>query len=432
MHTHNPIAKSRTIVLVQSQTHHKLIKRPPFHANNYLRESAHWPMVPNDLQKLAVFYLLFLAMNAFPHGTRVFFWNAGGEIKYGTVQSTSRLTDGTQVVVVTVDGGEGHSSLPVSSVSKVNYSDFKDVKAALTERTNWTTEVLRNILTIRLANGGYFVTLCSLLLLAMVESIHLHYARLAPLHLKERAENMGYATFAIVIAIPDVGILIVRIVGIVAASGSPWLAFCLILFSVAPSIILPLLIHLTYKHAQQRLDAIPVALDPDMGEAVQSLVRSLLQLTLYDITRSSHDFEDVKAALNERTTWTINVLRTVFVYGLSPSPLSSPMMEATSSRCVRSWSYLWLRACTCTAVVSRRERAENMGHTTFAIVIAIPDIGIIIIPVIGIVEATVSPWLAFSLISIPITLSIILPLLTFRSSSSASGQGLANPLLNKE
>ncbi|KAF9239588.1 hypothetical protein BU15DRAFT_74444 [Melanogaster broomeanus] len=59
-------------------------------------------------------------MNAFPNGTRVFFWNAGGEIKYGTVQSTSRLTDGTQVVVVAVDGGEGHRSLPVSSVSKVN------------------------------------------------------------------------------------------------------------------------------------------------------------------------------------------------------------------------------------------------------------------------------------------------------------------------
>ncbi|KAF9228580.1 hypothetical protein BS17DRAFT_772196 [Gyrodon lividus] len=67
-------------------------------------------------------------MNAFPNGTRVFFWTAAGEIKYGTVQSTSRLADvnvclrcptlvadnlqGTQVVVVAVDGGEGHRSLP--------------------------------------------------------------------------------------------------------------------------------------------------------------------------------------------------------------------------------------------------------------------------------------------------------------------------------
>ncbi|KAF9235684.1 hypothetical protein BU15DRAFT_64681 [Melanogaster broomeanus] len=100
-------------------------------------------------------------------------------------------------------------------------ADFEDVKAALNERTNWTIEMLRNVLTIHLANGGYFVTLCSLLLLAMVESIHLHYAQLAPLQLKERAENMGYATFAIVIAIPDVGIIIIRVVGIIVVSGLP-------------------------------------------------------------------------------------------------------------------------------------------------------------------------------------------------------------------
>ncbi|KAF8136164.1 hypothetical protein EV363DRAFT_1395307 [Boletus edulis] len=59
-------------------------------------------------------------MNAYPNGTRVFFWTSAGEIKYGTVQSTSRLADGTQIVVVALDGGEGHRSLPVSSVSKVN------------------------------------------------------------------------------------------------------------------------------------------------------------------------------------------------------------------------------------------------------------------------------------------------------------------------
>lgn len=59
-------------------------------------------------------------MNAYPNGTRVFFWTAAGDIKYGTVQSTSRLADGTQVIVIDLDGGEGRRSLPVSSVSKVN------------------------------------------------------------------------------------------------------------------------------------------------------------------------------------------------------------------------------------------------------------------------------------------------------------------------
>ncbi|KAG0705344.1 hypothetical protein DFH29DRAFT_293376 [Suillus ampliporus] len=60
-----------------------------------------------------------LAMNAFPNGTRVFYWASSGEIKYGTVKATNRMADGTQIVVVSVDG-EGHAQLPVSSLSKVN------------------------------------------------------------------------------------------------------------------------------------------------------------------------------------------------------------------------------------------------------------------------------------------------------------------------
>lgn len=60
-----------------------------------------------------------LAMNAFPNGTRVFYWASGGEIKYGTVQATNRMADGTQIVVVKVDG-DGHAQLPVSSLVKVN------------------------------------------------------------------------------------------------------------------------------------------------------------------------------------------------------------------------------------------------------------------------------------------------------------------------
>jgi hypothetical protein len=80
-------------------------------------------------------------MNAFPNGTRVFYWDVNGTIKYGTVESTSRMTDGTQVVNVLVDsvtqeqrripdGAGGFIvtvvrvkqkvvSLPVSSLSKV-------------------------------------------------------------------------------------------------------------------------------------------------------------------------------------------------------------------------------------------------------------------------------------------------------------------------
>ncbi|KIK74455.1 hypothetical protein PAXRUDRAFT_835971 [Paxillus rubicundulus Ve08.2h10] len=121
--------------------------------------------------------------------------------------------------------------------------DFEDVKATLNERTTWTIEVLRSVFAIRFANGGYFITLCSLLFLLMAETTHLYYGRLSPLELKERVENMGHATFAILITIPDLGIIIVRVAAILTASPSLALAALLIFLSAAPSFVLPLLMH---------------------------------------------------------------------------------------------------------------------------------------------------------------------------------------------
>ncbi|TFK76590.1 hypothetical protein BDN72DRAFT_891621 [Pluteus cervinus] len=57
-------------------------------------------------------------MNAFPAGTRVFFWGANAQIVYGVVQSTSRLPDGTQVLVILDQSGQT-LSLPAASVTKV-------------------------------------------------------------------------------------------------------------------------------------------------------------------------------------------------------------------------------------------------------------------------------------------------------------------------
>ncbi|KAF9235683.1 hypothetical protein BU15DRAFT_77808 [Melanogaster broomeanus] len=122
--------------------------------------------------------------------------------------------------------------------------DFEDVKAALNERTTWTIDVLRSVFSIRLANGGYFVTLCSLMALFMAENMHLHYGRLAPGELKERVDNMGHATFAILIATLDFGVVVIRVAGIFALCGSSWLATCLIFVCISPTIIVPLLIYL--------------------------------------------------------------------------------------------------------------------------------------------------------------------------------------------
>ncbi|KIJ67442.1 hypothetical protein HYDPIDRAFT_108218 [Hydnomerulius pinastri MD-312] len=122
--------------------------------------------------------------------------------------------------------------------------DFEDVRSALNERVNWTIEMLRSAFNIRLANGGYFITLCTLFFLAAAESMHMHYGRLTPAQLKERVETMGYATFAIINAIPDLGALIIRAAEIITVSGSPGLAFVIVLFSAIPGIIIPVLLHL--------------------------------------------------------------------------------------------------------------------------------------------------------------------------------------------
>jgi len=57
-------------------------------------------------------------MNAFPNGTKVFYWGAHGDIKYGTVQNTSHMADGTQILAIKEDGGK-NTSLPAAGVSKV-------------------------------------------------------------------------------------------------------------------------------------------------------------------------------------------------------------------------------------------------------------------------------------------------------------------------
>ncbi|KAH0832324.1 hypothetical protein J3R83DRAFT_13337 [Lanmaoa asiatica] len=151
--------------------------------------------------------------------------------------------------------------------------DFEDVRAALNDRIDWSIELVstscsphtsspltlagiivqfRSCFTIRLSNGGYFFMLCSLSLLVMAENIHIHYGRLSPAELKERAEHVGYAPFAILFAVLDIGIVIVRVSGLVALSGSPALATSLVLVSMSPSVILPMLTYPTRLLRQRK------------------------------------------------------------------------------------------------------------------------------------------------------------------------------------
>ncbi|KAF9532314.1 hypothetical protein CPB83DRAFT_891051 [Crepidotus variabilis] len=56
-------------------------------------------------------------MNAFPPGTRVFFWTSSGEVEYAIVQSTNRLPDGTQILVMKIEGKDQIATLPAAGVT---------------------------------------------------------------------------------------------------------------------------------------------------------------------------------------------------------------------------------------------------------------------------------------------------------------------------
>ncbi|KAK0441494.1 uncharacterized protein EV420DRAFT_1650101 [Desarmillaria tabescens] len=50
-------------------------------------------------------------MNVFLVGDRVFFYNSSGQLLKGVVESSSRMTDGTQMVLIKRDDG-GTITLP--------------------------------------------------------------------------------------------------------------------------------------------------------------------------------------------------------------------------------------------------------------------------------------------------------------------------------
>ena len=52
---------------------------------------------------------------------------------------------------------------------------------------------------------------------------------------------MGYPTFAILFAVLDIGFVIVRVAGLIVLSGSPALSTSLVVVSMSPSLILPML-----------------------------------------------------------------------------------------------------------------------------------------------------------------------------------------------
>ncbi|KAI6148907.1 hypothetical protein BKA82DRAFT_997022 [Pisolithus tinctorius] len=76
----------------------------------------------------------------------------------------------------------------------------------------------------------------------MAEWMHLLYSRLTPKEFQERICTMGHCTFAILAAIPRLGLVIIRNVEIVVIADSPALACGLIVASMFPALIFPLIL----------------------------------------------------------------------------------------------------------------------------------------------------------------------------------------------
>ena len=63
-------------------------------------------------------------------------------------------------------------------------------------------------------------------------------------------------------------------------------------------------------------------------------------------------------------------------------------------------------------VSHHQDCVNNMGHTAFAILVAVPDIGVIIVPIVGIFTLLDKPVLATGLVCITMS-PFIIPLLKY-------------------
>ncbi|KAI6141225.1 hypothetical protein BKA82DRAFT_133568 [Pisolithus tinctorius] len=87
-----------------------------------------------------------------------------------------------------------------------------------------------------------FVVLSALVFLTMAEWMHLLYSGLTSEELQECIQAMGHCTFAILTTIPCLGLIIICNVEIVVIADSPALACGLIVVSMFPALIFPLIL----------------------------------------------------------------------------------------------------------------------------------------------------------------------------------------------
>ncbi|KAI6000353.1 hypothetical protein F5J12DRAFT_928542 [Pisolithus orientalis] len=112
--------------------------------------------------------------------------------------------------------------------------DYAHALAYLIEYWEWDIDAYRSYLNPNIRADNTYIVLCALMLLAMVELMHLRYSGLTSEELQGRIRAIGPRTFAILAAIPRLGVIIIRIVEIVVIADSPAVACSLIVASMFP------------------------------------------------------------------------------------------------------------------------------------------------------------------------------------------------------
>ncbi|KAI5982933.1 hypothetical protein EDD15DRAFT_2376995 [Pisolithus albus] len=137
--------------------------------------------------------------------------------------------------------------------------DYADVLRYIVQYWQWDIDAYRTYLkyavvttpfafiqhrpySLNLRTDSTCIVLCALVFLAMAEWMHFVYSGLTSEELEQRMHAMGHRTFAILAAIPRLGMIIIRNMEIVMIADSPVLALWLVVASMFPALIFPLLL----------------------------------------------------------------------------------------------------------------------------------------------------------------------------------------------
>ncbi|KAI5989500.1 hypothetical protein EDD15DRAFT_2198460 [Pisolithus albus] len=144
---------------------------------------------------------------------------------------------------------------PFANICAMN--DYSDVLRYIVEYWEWDIDAYRTYLKYatvtmpfafiqhyphspNLCTNSTYIVLCALVLLTMAEWNHFIYSGLTHEELRQRMYAMGHRTFAILAAIPRLGVIIIHSMEIVVIADSPVLALGLVVASMFPALIFPL------------------------------------------------------------------------------------------------------------------------------------------------------------------------------------------------